>query len=117
MEKNLVTIEENKTVEPEYGNYHANVLKSNGLALAKKNIMRVGECKHCGKCCEHKSYFKTENDVIVFVEINTKTCEAFDPKTRMCKEYDKRPDICRAYPYSPQSIFRDGCGYSFEEIK
>ena len=94
-------------------------------------ILRIGECRRCGKCCIKKCCVGKENsfyDVLIKFnyfklrlpgEYNKKRiqcCEklAFDIQTRkaICLVHDRKPKLCYEYPPYGVPII-PGCGYRF----
>lgn len=63
----------------------------------------VGECNHCGQCCEG-----------VF---GNGRCEHYDADAEHhCRIYDTRPAVCREWPPTPEKTKTyDGCGFHVEE--
>lgn len=111
--------------------------------VLKKQYMRRGVCKSCGKCCEsiyvrHSGgVIKTEEEFerlqsthffygyLNIIDKNEQglvfECTKLDKNTGRCTAYSSRAHICRKYPQ--EEMFNLGgelgeeCGFYFEPIK
>lgn len=91
-----------------------------------------GECKKCGRCCNHiYSFDIADEKEFKFMQILYPTYKRFYIKERdekgnlvfackyvskegLCTVYNKRPQLCKRYP-SPKILYPvdlpDGCGF------
>lgn len=105
-------------------------------------LTRMGDCNHCGWCCQfeglHRNVVesaapneKVEPDEVAFytlrggkVDIDGRLlryiaqaylpCSAHDSAEKKCKAYDVRPSICREFPAIPEQIEGTPCSHWFE---
>ena len=111
--------------------------------ILKRNYIRTGSCKGCGRCCreiyvrhgketirneEEYEKLRSSHSFYSFLKPVGKDeiglifeCTKLDPETKKCKIHPFRPLLCRRYPQ--EEIFMmggdisAGCGYKFIPIR
>lgn len=111
--------------------------------ILRKNYIRTGSCKACGKCCKEiyvrhgKKTIKNEEEYLKLKHFHSFysylkpidkdeiglifECTNLDPETKKCKIHPFRPPLCRKYPQ--EEVFMMGgsisadCGYKFTPIR
>lgn len=102
-----------------------------------KDVLRMGECNHCGWCCQYlgsghtkmklaldpeqqedRKYLEIRGFQVIseeMAEIETlwyAPCPAH--KDDRCSVWEDRPYSCKTYPIRPAQIIRSPCSYWFE---
>ena len=83
--------------------------------IETKTQKLIGECKRCGKCCQHLEYtYQIGNDKYAC----TQDCKWLDfreidgKKCALCRIYMRRPVGCATWP-RPFSDLKEGCGFKW----
>lgn len=98
--------------------------------MVDNNWVRMGDCNHCGWCCENLGVFELQFPItedVAYMEIRGFTIKdnlaliKADIKApcpahidNRCSVYDTRPDTCKEFPSEPNEIIQTPCSYYFE---